>query len=321
MINQTAKQWYDRAYKLHYKAKDYKEAYATYKLIVKGYPDNQEAQYSLQQMENIKKLKEYDNDFEAYALWFADSFRDVNRSINCITKHIDQAMNIFPAENLTRCDLSVFSRDEKTLYYCPYGQIAEKFKSMLDNLDTEQKIAVVKDFIFNVADENPVYIIPLNSIVYYQDKGDIAYSTSVSGGGGSSKSMSLGGAAIGGLLFGEAGAIVGSRAGTGMHINEIHSETIEHDNRYVVLRYRDEKKDNVDLHLSYDCYDALNKLIPDKEYSYISLDKNKTIDTDKQRSDFEEIPVRQLRQLKELLDDGIITQEDFDAKKKSLLGI
>ncbi|WP_254260905.1 SHOCT domain-containing protein, partial [Lactobacillus helveticus] len=31
------------------------------------------------------------------------------------------------------------------------------------------------------------------------------------------------------------------------------------------------------------------------------------------------IPVKQLRELKSLLDDGIITQEDFDAKKKQLL--
>lgn len=33
------------------------------------------------------------------------------------------------------------------------------------------------------------------------------------------------------------------------------------------------------------------------------------------------IPVKQLRELKALLDDGIITQEDFDAKKKQLLNL
>ena len=33
------------------------------------------------------------------------------------------------------------------------------------------------------------------------------------------------------------------------------------------------------------------------------------------------IPVKQLRELKSLLDDGIITQEDFDAKKKRLLDL
>lgn len=33
------------------------------------------------------------------------------------------------------------------------------------------------------------------------------------------------------------------------------------------------------------------------------------------------IPVKQLRELKSLLDDGIITQEDFDAKKKQLLNL
>ncbi len=33
------------------------------------------------------------------------------------------------------------------------------------------------------------------------------------------------------------------------------------------------------------------------------------------------IPVEELTQLKQLLDQGIITQEDFDAKKKQLLGL
>ncbi|KAA8780720.1 SHOCT domain-containing protein [Lactobacillus crispatus] len=34
-----------------------------------------------------------------------------------------------------------------------------------------------------------------------------------------------------------------------------------------------------------------------------------------------QVPVKALRELKSLLDDGIITQEDFDKKKKQLLGI
>ena len=32
-------------------------------------------------------------------------------------------------------------------------------------------------------------------------------------------------------------------------------------------------------------------------------------------------PIEEIRKYKSLLDDGIITQEEFDAKKKQLLGI
>mgnify|MGYP004491728021 FL=1 len=324
MFNPTAKQWYERAYQLHYKFKDYKEAYATYLLITRGYSKEQEAKYALQQMENIKKSREYSEKIEEYAAWFADSFCDMEKVVHHVIHYIEQETEQFPAENRIECNLAVLSKDEKNLYCCKYGRITKQIQSMVESFNIEQKIAVIKEFIDDILSGEPVYIIPLNSIVYYQDKGDVAYSTSISGGGGSSKSMSLGGTVLGGLLFGEAGAIIGSRAGTGVHINEVQSETIEHDNRYVTLRYQDKIKGYVDIQLGYDTYDALNKLIPDKEYSYVSLNKEPiALDSKKieQQKSFPEIPVKQLRQLKELLDDGIITQSDFDAKKKQLLEI
>ena len=324
MFNPTAKQWYDRAYQLHYKFKNYKEAYATYLLIVQGYPEEQEAKYAFQQMENIKNAREYSEEIEEYALWFADSFCNMEKVVYRVIDYIEQETEKFPVENRIECNLVVLSKDEKNLYCCKYGRITKQIKSMVDSLNIEQKITIIKEFIDNILSGEPVYIIPLNNIVYYQDKGDLTYSTSISGGGGSSKSMSIGGSVLGGLLFGEAGAIIGSRAGTGVHINEVQSETIEHDNRYVILRYQDKIKGYVDIQLDYDTYDALNKLIPDKEYSYVSLNKE-TVALEsgqiEQQKSFDEIPVKQLRQLKELLDDGIITQSDFDAKKKQLLGI
>lgn len=47
----------------------------------------------------------------------------------------------------------------------------------------------------------------------------------------------------------------------------------------------------------------------------------KTSKTIKNVSNKSNIPVEELKQLKELLDSGIITQEEFDAKKKQLLGL
>ena len=59
MKNPTAQQWYDRAYKLHYKLKDYKEAYASYLLVAKCFNNSSEAKYAKQQMENIRQLSVY----------------------------------------------------------------------------------------------------------------------------------------------------------------------------------------------------------------------------------------------------------------------
>ncbi|GAJ27540.1 hypothetical protein JCM15457_2543 [Liquorilactobacillus sucicola DSM 21376 = JCM 15457] len=53
--------------------------------------------------------------------------------------------------------------------------------------------------------------------------------------------------------------------------------------------------------------------------------KGEIISKQKKENSSQEIPViseaRQLRELKKLLDDGIITQEEFNAKKKKVLGI
>lgn len=62
--------------------------------------------------------------------------------------------------------------------------------------------------------------------------------------------------------------------------------------------------------------DAVKKLAEAiKNQAYIF--KNKSIEKDKPSNDFAD----QIRSLKSLLDDGIITQEEFDAKKKQILGI
>lgn len=75
--------------------------------------------------------------------------------------------------------------------------------------------------------------ITLKDIEYFISQGEIYRETRISGGGGGGSS--LGGAVIGGVIAGEAGAIIGSRkAGT-----PITSRLVTHDEREVILYYYD----------------------------------------------------------------------------------
>lgn len=325
MSNPTAQQWYERAYQLHYKVKAYREAYASYLLVAKCFSDTKEAQYAYQQMNNIRNLNIYSEEFDSYAEDFTKKYYDIDKMIEDITFRIEEGINSFPPEFLIECNLAILSKDDRCLYFCGYGKLNKQIDKILNGLDINNKIAVTKELVDSVLLNDPVFIIPLNNIIYFQEKGDLSYSTSISGGGGGSKSMSVAGAVAGKLMFGDVGAIIGSRAGTGVKIDEIHSETVEHDNRYVVLRYLDSDKGYCDIQMEYDCYEALNKLIPEKEYSYVSINAKPNMNNGKENERLEnksnEIPVKQLKDLKYLLDEGIITQEDFDAKKRQLLGI
>lgn len=72
--------------------------------------------------------------------------------------------------------------------------------------------------------------------------------------------------------------------------------------------------------------------MPDKEYSYVVANSNKSPmseskalpHNDTPRIEAQATPVKrsyaELKELKELLDLGIITQEEFDRKKKEILG-
>ena len=71
----------------------------------------------------------------------------------------------------------------------------------------------------------------IDEIRFYKQEGAVHYEQSISGSGGAKNSY--GGAIVGGLLFGTAGAMIGSRKNE-TPVN-ISSTTIEHDSRVVIL--------------------------------------------------------------------------------------
>lgn len=271
MKNPTAEQWYDRAYRLHYKMKNYKEAYANYLLVSKCFTKAKEAKYAVQQMNNIKNMSVYSEDYDIYAEEFTSNYYDIDKMLEDILLKIRNGISKFPPANLVECSMSVFSKDDDYFYCCAYGKFENGINLLMNSASVDEKINITKSLVDNILLNDAIHIVPLYKILYYQEKGDISYSTSISGGGGGSKSMSIGGAIAGKLMFGNVGAIIGSRAGTGVHIDEIRSESVEHDNRYVVLRYEKDDGAYCDVQLEYECYDVLNRLIPNKEYSHVSL--------------------------------------------------
>ena len=153
-----------------------------------------------------------------------------------------------------------------------------------------------------------VYSIPLKDIEYYATQGSISKETKISGGGGEIGGSSIGGAMVGGVIAGGAGAIIGSRKKG--KIEPIKSEIIKHDNRETFLNYFiDGVKHS--MFFNYEDYAIFLKVIPEKEY-------NKFLNTrvvKGSKQSFKE----QLIDLADLKEKGILTEEEFNKKKKILL--
>ena len=151
--------------------------------------------------------------------------------------------------------------------------------------------------------------IELDSIKYYKLEGAEHYISNVTGGG-----VNLQGAVAGAIIAGDAGAIIGSHLGTDTKTN------IERrDNRKITIFYECDgvletfvvETNDFDETLS-----AFRKLIPTKEESIVQMESQKSATQTAAISSADE-----LKKFKDLLDSGIISQEEFDAKKKQLLGL
>ena len=134
----------------------------------------------------------------------------------------------------------------------------------------------------------------------------------------------LGGAIIGGALFGGAGMVAGAVLGrnrTTSYAREKGTGTIAHNYKLVlkvislstpVIKAKLETEKEADEVAS-----LILRLIKDGKTS--NSDKKFDQDNKKNQQSFS-VP-EEIRKYKELLDDGIITQEEYEEKKKQLLGI
>ncbi len=154
--------------------------------------------------------------------------------------------------------------------------------------------------------------IPVGQIEYYSTRGEIFRENKISGGGGGGSS--IGGAVAGGLIAGGTGAVIGSRK----KVNEIRSELITHDTRETFLNYFD-GNDRHTLFFDIYAYQIFNDLIPEKEFKIVNAIRSSEIMKKQIYNDSQKSVTDQLRELAKLRDDGIITENEFNEKKKQLL--
>lgn len=109
---------------------------------------------------------------------------------------------------------------------------------------------------------NKKVIIPIKNIISFKRFGDIHSYTDITGGGGGGSS--IGGAIIGGVIAGEAGAVIGSRKKT----DEIKTKNIVVDKRVTIVEIND---DNNLYYITLESkdYEVLLKLMPSKEITFV----------------------------------------------------
>lgn len=94
---------------------------------------------------------------------------------------------------------------------------------------------------------------------------------------------------------------------------------IKRDDRFINLMYFDKARNTKSISLPFAMRDALMTIAPEKEFSFVQVNSIKKEEL-KQTSEIDE-QINAIKKIKELLDMGILTQEEFDAKKKQILGI
>lgn len=136
--------------------------------------------------------------------------------------------------------------------------------------------------------------------------------------GNSVASGGLGRALVGGALFGGAGAIVGGI--TGKRKNNEYCDSLK-----IKLTIN-----NIDTPVTYLYFITSNTKKSDFSYSHLMGEAQECVsifqlicekNTAKGTSNSNASPFDEVRAFKELLDEGIITEDEFEAKKKKLLGI
>ncbi len=151
--------------------------------------------------------------------------------------------------------------------------------------------------------------IPIDSILYFEEVGELRKYTTVSGGG-----TSLKGALLGYAIAEDIGAIIGSR-------EPITTNVVSEDDRRIELIYKNEEGQIENLEFKHDAYNVFKKLIPLKELrKIVSLNtvENKKHNKIKESQKSQTVKEK-LKQLSELEAEGLITEEEFSEQKKKVL--
>ena len=215
--------------------------------------------------------------------------------------------DLFLPNNVSRVYVCEYSHDLSTkpgFYY-----IWADNNNLFLRLDYNIEVDIHED---DIIEYFYIKILQISNIIFFTTQGGITNENHISGGGGGGSSMV--GAITGGLVAGPTGAIIGSRKS----INEITSELITHDTRQTIIQYFNEEHEKNTLLLSFQDYQTLLEIIPEKDFKIVSIiNENNTIQNILNNDHSKEI--NQIKQLALLKDEGIISEDEFINKKTELL--
>ena len=146
----------------------------------------------------------------------------------------------------------------------------------------------------------------------YTTDGTIEYNSIVKPAG---KSVSVSGAIIGGAIAGATGMMIGATKDR----DKISSEVEEKDNRKIYIYYKD-NEGKIEMftvekafNSEYFCFDEfIRKILPTKSDKYILTHKEQNSNMDKSIEE-------KLIKIKKLFEDGLISEDDYNEKKKEIL--
>ena len=220
--------------------------------------------------------------------------------IGCFYK--DSYTNLLGARNINL--LPKTEVNGKVRYFCICNSILYLVETLPDH--------ILKYHTYNLTDSDLETLsskdlehtaIALDHIETYAKDGDIQYTTEVSGGG-----SSLSGAVLGGLIAGDAGAIIGSR-------QSVTTKTQSHDTRKTIIKFYQNNQLTSLIANGFELYDHLLKTIPEKDLLSVQV-KHSTVQTVSNTGyDIKE----KMQTLKGLFEDGLIDEREYNEKKKDLL--
>lgn len=229
---------------------------------------------------------------------------NINAFQNEYNEYVEKLGIVKSGTQVTLFELGKYDFEVKILHYLWIANNCIKFFPMAEYYKSNRTSSMSKPDI----SELKLKSIPIDSILYFEEVGELRKYTTISGGGSSLK-----GALLGYAIADDVGAIIGSR-------EPITTNVVSEDDRKVELIYRDENNEVTNLEFMHDAYDVFKKLIPLKELRKIaSLNTvqgtKETVINGKKSKHIKE----KLKQLNELKTDGLITEEEYTEQRKKIL--
>ena len=158
--------------------------------------------------------------------------------------------------------------------------------------------------------DNNIIHIKYENIKFFTKDGTVTYTNQMINKG---KNISVSGAVIGGLIAGDAGAIIGSRKDA----NQFENVTVRHDDTQTYIYYGTNDDNIKVINIKGDnFYRSLLQLIPEKNYETVM--HNMQNSSQQQYEENTDIKSK-LKQLKVMYEEGLIVEDEYNSKKSELL--